>query len=60
MILDQVRVTWEAEYSKRFRRLKEFQAAVHELESLPDALNMRARALKEQKDILLATGPSGR
>lgn len=60
MIMDQVRVTWETEYTKRFRRLKEFQAAVHELEALPEALNMRARALKEQKDILLATGPSGR
>lgn len=59
MILDQVRVTWKAEYQKRVEALKNFQAAVHQIEGLADAVKLRARALDAQKDLLLATSPRG-
>lgn len=61
MVLDQVRGTWSEQYEKRVEDLKNYQAAVHSLEALPDALKMRARALSDMKDVLLATGTaSGR
>lgn len=59
MVLDQVRVTWPDEYEAKTRQLKEFQAAVHELEALPSAVQLRANALSRIKDIIEKIG-SGR
>lgn len=56
MVMDYVRASWPTEYNDRFRKLKQFQAAVHSLEELPRAFQMRARALTDQKDLLLKLG----
>lgn len=58
MVLDQVRSSWPDEYAEKVRQLRNFQAAVHELEALPDAVKMRARAIEAQRDMLLQLGPN--
>lgn len=60
MVLDQVRAAWPDEYAAAVEKLKDFQAAVHYVESLPEAVKIRARALDARKDIMLAVGAVGR
>lgn len=54
MILDAVGVTWPDEFADRVTKLKSFQAAVHQIESLSTAYTGRARSLSDLKDLVLA------
>lgn len=60
-VSENVIATWPDEYRRRTGELKRFEAAVETLRKLPDAFQVRARALQEQKDLLmkLGTGVSG-
>ena len=60
MVMDQVRASWPDEYANAVEKLKDFQAAVHYVESHPEAVKIRARALDARKDIMLAVGAVGR
>lgn len=60
-VKDNVIATWPDEYRRRVRDLKAFEAAVETLRKMPDAFQVRARALAGQKDLLLKLDiPSGR
>lgn len=54
MIEDRVRATWSNEYRERIQRLKNFQAAVHELEDLHQTWIARGRHLESLKDLFKA------
>lgn len=60
-VKDNVIATWPDEYRRRMRDLQAFEAAVETLRKLPDAFQVRARALANQKDLLLKLDvPGGR
>ncbi len=56
MVMDWIRAAWPDEYRVRREKVLQFQAAVHTIEKLPDAFRMRAKALTDQKDMLLKLG----
>ena len=56
MVMDYVRAAWPAEYNARQKKLASFRAAVHTIEELPRAFQMRARALSDQKEMLMKLG----
>lgn len=60
MVLDEVRANWPDEYAEEVRKLRDFQASVHYVESLPEAVRLKGRALDARKDIMIATGALGR
>lgn len=56
MVLDYIRASWPAEYQERVARLKDFQAAVHTLEALPDRCRDRRNSLAKLADTAMARG----
>jgi hypothetical protein len=53
MVMDQVRVTWPDECAERFERLRNVAAAVHLLEALPKAVELRVQSLNKVADVTL-------
>lgn len=60
MVVDAVRAAWPDEFAEAKQRLADFQAATHHIESFAESLNIRARALGNIKDLMVATGAIGR